>query len=68
MRSKLGAEEASEVFTPMDKESFILDYVRPEASNRTSNICRMTSQIVTGVEVLEILSLLEGIRKLNLPR
>lgn len=56
-----------EVFTPIDVEGFILSHPSKLWSDRTSNSCRVAAQVVTGVEVLEILSLLEGIRVLKLP-
>ena len=57
-----------EVFTPIDVGGFVLEPTGlPSGEGRTSNACRIASQVVTGVEVLEILILLEGIRKLQLP-
>lgn len=55
------------VFAPMDSKPTVL--VR-ETYNRpmyTSNICRMTSQVMTGCEMLQILAMLESMRQLKLP-
>jgi hypothetical protein len=67
----LSALAGVEVFTPDRclRVSFYnqnaLDGLSVEG--RTSNACRVASQVVTGVKVLEIFILLEGIRALRLP-
>ena len=58
-----------EVFIPTDEAGFVLVENKKvlQGEGRTSNPCRIASQVVTGVETLEILILLEGMRKLQLP-
>jgi hypothetical protein len=60
------------VYTPIDCKAYIFnkDYPKPTKDNRmnwmTSNTCRIASQILTGVEVFEILTIFEKMRDLKL--
>lgn len=58
----------TKVYTPMDEVGYGWS-VNPRADdeNRTSNRCRITSQVVVGVEVMQLLALIEGIIELRLP-
>lgn len=54
------------VYTPIDEEPYrLIDIEGVHWS--TTNPCRVASQVVTGVEVFQMLTLLEQIRKLTTP-
>ena len=54
------------VYTPFDEKPFKLVNTTQPLSWTTNNPCRLASQVVTGVEMLQMLTILEGIRKMRL--
>lgn len=66
---RLDRDNRTQVFTPFDELPFVLKRKgqRHPYQAGTDNPCRVASQVVTGVEMFEILALLETMIRLRLP-
>jgi len=56
------------VFAPMDSEPLVYNPTRQTKNEWvTKNICHLTAHVVTGAEIFQILVVLEGMKRLQLP-